>query len=499
MATNKPLHRLGSPQQHIPMCNEHNYFLDIQCEDCDLFICSSCAKTDHKEHNWVTNATAASKRRKDIVQYRYLETIKEVNLSGIDEKIDEALARIKENENHCDLQVQKLRKHYDEIIMRLIELKNFQEKQLKDNMIQKNKQMNLMKSELEKHKKDILELVEFLDENNSTMSDYSLVDNHRELNKRLSDVRVDMKIGKMSVSYNTGKISEEILKSLIGQVLNLDDIYSATETNSFMCGGNGIQRLKAFSEETCFITNYKERYLEEVDRHGERKLKSIKPNDICLTGAGSIYFTQYETKSINRLSPSGSVSVVATTHPFSPYDLCQTVEGNLLVTLHDMDEDGLELGVVRHMTLTGQVIRDYEYNEDLSRSFAEPTTVTQNRKTDIGVIDCKGEFSTELVIFDLSGHVKFVHRGGCSEKDSVLYPADFVFDSLCNIIVSDINRWCIQLLSPDGKFLKILLTAKETNSSLNLSLFGSTLWVGNSSGLVKVFQYKNDNAVNLCH
>lgn len=42
---------LGSAQQHIKTCEKHDLTIDIICEDCDGFICSRCAKTDHKDHD----------------------------------------------------------------------------------------------------------------------------------------------------------------------------------------------------------------------------------------------------------------------------------------------------------------------------------------------------------------------------------------------------------------------------------------------------------------
>lgn len=45
-------HPLGSPQTQIPMCEKHSMNIDITCEDYDEFICSQCAKSDHKDHDW---------------------------------------------------------------------------------------------------------------------------------------------------------------------------------------------------------------------------------------------------------------------------------------------------------------------------------------------------------------------------------------------------------------------------------------------------------------
>lgn len=52
---------LATPQEHALMCEKHYLMpIDITCEDCEDFICSACAKENHKEHNWQTIQTAAS-------------------------------------------------------------------------------------------------------------------------------------------------------------------------------------------------------------------------------------------------------------------------------------------------------------------------------------------------------------------------------------------------------------------------------------------------------
>lgn len=53
-----------SAQEHILTCDKHDLRKDIICEDCYNFICSQCAKTVHKEHEWKTIFTGSLGRRK---------------------------------------------------------------------------------------------------------------------------------------------------------------------------------------------------------------------------------------------------------------------------------------------------------------------------------------------------------------------------------------------------------------------------------------------------
>lgn len=67
---------------------------------------------------------------------------------------------------------------------------------------------------------------------------------------------------------------------------------------------------------------------------------------------------------------------------------------------------------------------------------------------------------------------------------------DVACDSYCNIIACDMYNSKIHLLCPNGNFIMYLLTETEVKDPWSMSLYKSTLWVGDNHGLVKVFQYK---------
>ncbi|XP_062620358.1 uncharacterized protein LOC134281938 [Saccostrea cucullata] len=483
---------LGSPQEHIVMCESHDSPIDMICEDCVEIICSECAKKDHNNHNWKTLTTAATQRRRGL--FKFLKKIKEEDLPGIDEKKQKISKQIKENKELCDSEIKKLQKHCEDIINRLTEIKEHREKILRDNLVKKNDQLNHVNFELEKKKKGIVDTVEFMEENNSTMSDYSLIDNHRELNRMLSELEVHLTNCEYSARFIRGEINEDVLKSLVGKTFDLDDI-GLTQINSFQYGDKPISVLKAFSEDQCYIKEYQPKYTEKVNTQGTKEHKfSIFPNDMCVTDNGGVYFSNYIDKSVSRLSPSGSVSTVISTDPLVPAGICQSVDGGLLVTLTDKKSDRYKLEshsrrLVRHITVTGDVIHEYEYQEDgHTRLFTWPIRVKQNSNSDICVVNWTSTTTGELVIMSPSGHMKSVYRGQNLTKD--FCPTDVVCDSLCNILITDMNNKQIHLLSPDGKFLKFLLTDNEVSCPIRLSVYKSTLWVGYREGLVKVFQYR---------
>ncbi|XP_062569727.1 uncharacterized protein LOC134231778 [Saccostrea cucullata] len=488
--TNKK-YPLGSPQEHIIMCEAHDSPIDMVCEDCDEFICGDCANTDHKDHKWKTLTTAATRRRRGLL--KFLKKIKEGDLPGIAEKIKKVSKQITENIDLCDSEMKKLQKHYDEIMAKLAEVRICHGQTIRDNLDRKNDQLNHVKSELEMKKRGIVDTVEFMEENNSTMSDYSLIDNHRELIKILSELEVHTTNCEHSVRFTRGEINDDSLESLVGKTIDLDDI-GVTEINSFQFGDKPITVLEAFSEEQCYLRQSHTKYTEKVNQQGKKTQQlNIIPNDVCMTENGDDYFTDLSNKSIRRLSPSGSVSTVVSTDPLLPGGICQSVDSGLLVTLIGCESDSYKLEshsrrLVRHITVTGDVIHEYEFQEDgHTRLFILPSTVTQNSNSDICVVNCTSANTGELVIMSPSGRKKFVYRGQNLTEN--FNPADVVCDSLCNILVTDPRNKQIHLLSPDGEFLKFL-PDNEVNRPYSLSLYMSTLWVGYREGVVKVFQYR---------
>lgn len=166
-----------------------------------------------------------------------------------------------------------------------------------------------------------------------------------------------------------------------------------------------------------------------------------------------------------------------------------------MVTLRDSERDRYQIGkrnrrLVRHVTLSGDVINEYEYNADgRTRLFTVPYKVRQNLNTDICVVNWTSGDTSELVILTFSGVLRSVYRGQDPTKIYLL--SDVVCDSHCNLLVSDVTYSSIHLLSPDGEFMKFLLTEKEVQHPMSMALYKSTLWVGDMDGRLSVFNYKS--------
>ncbi|XP_062576262.1 uncharacterized protein LOC134238164 [Saccostrea cucullata] len=471
MADSKPKNLPGSPQEHIEMCKIHDLQIDITCEDCDGFICVKCAKTDHRDHDWNTIFSAASNMRKSLV--RHLKTINEEKIPQIDNKLENISKQIKENENQCDLQIENLEEHCKQIVANIEEIKKCHKQALRDNLTTTNAQMEQLQIQLETKRKKILEISEYFTKNNNSMSDYSLIDNHRELTRFLGDISsFDKKNYKYSMKYRKGEITHGFLDSMIGKTFDFDDIVLA-ETHTFEYGNKRIIAMKAFSENQCYITEIDSDFIEQINKDGEKEKKfSISPNDLCVTDIGDVYITNYEDDSITHLSKSGAVSKVVSTDPLIPVGICQSADGGLLVTLRDSEQDVYKVEcdsrrLVRHVTCTGDVINEFEFQEDKkTRLFTLPWRITKDGNKKIYVVNRTSLTSGDLVILSSSGRLISVYTGQRLKEDFT--PCDVLSDAYFNVLVSDLNNHQIHMLDPDGEFLKFLLTEREVNEPFSL-------------------------------
>ena len=334
-----------------------------------------------------------------------------------------------------------------------------------------------------------------LKETYNEMPDIVLIKTHNELTSLTSTNNNDLEKSHFFMKYEIEDINDAVLLSIIGHIIDLEQI-TVTETNSFQWGNEQIEVLKAIDDDTCLMRNTRgSSYIEQVGRSGKKEKQfSVNINDVCIAVNDEIYVTDGEDKTISRLSASGSLSSIVSTDPLEPVGICQTIGGDLLVTLTDNESDPYKLRdgnrrQLRRVTVLGDVIREYEYQEDgQTRLFTAPKRVTQNGNTDICVINSTSKTTSELVIMSFYGSRKSVYHG-CNEKQLDFYVTDVVCDYKCNIIVNDLHKSTIHILDSRGHFMKYLLTEKEIYNPSSISLRNSTLWVANVNGQVKLFHY----------
>lgn len=122
-------------------------------------------------------------------------------------------------------------------------------------------------------------------------------------------------------------------------------------------------------DDTCFLSNVYYVSVEQVNKSGKKGMAlSMNINDVCVTDKKVIYISDLISKSVVKLSQTGSVSTVFSTDPLKPVGVCQALDDQLLVTLSDTESqyynfDSRNKRLVRHVTLTGDVIIEYMYQD----------------------------------------------------------------------------------------------------------------------------------------
>lgn len=133
------------------------------------------------------------------------------------------------------------------------------------------------------------------------MSDYGLIDNLRDLTNLVFERDSQIKRGDHLVEYSRGDISEVLLESMMGQILDWDAI-TITERGFFQYGDEGIYLMEAIKEESSFVSDTKSNYIERINIRSKKREKiKIDANDACVTKQGDVYVTDRKNNSIVRL------------------------------------------------------------------------------------------------------------------------------------------------------------------------------------------------------
>lgn len=199
----------GTAQVDIKKCEEHNLPLELSCESCEVFVCSTCVKTQHKDHDWQTIATAARIKRKEI-----LESTKNMQekIDQLDEVIQCTSKQSEENSNKCKIQVLNLQKHHDAIVKKVNELKEMRETLLNNCLNEKNDELSKVKTKAE-------DMKEFINSKNDfTMPDNVFLQSHRELNKFKTLEKYDKEKQIFSSEFKIGEINDNQLEAMMGHV-----------------------------------------------------------------------------------------------------------------------------------------------------------------------------------------------------------------------------------------------------------------------------------------
>ena len=486
-------------QVALKTCEEHrNKEVSCFCETCKTFICTTCAKTTHHGHEWDFIPLVAKICRQETPLL--CRKINQENMPQYREKIRIIDGNISDEEKACDEDVKKLEERRTAMIDAV------------DQIIeeQKRKRVEIKKRESEKLIEQRLHLVtkiEYLDKmtssldsNISAYTDFDVIEMKQGMLTALREVEsVNVNFAATEMTFVQGEIDHGLMKKMVGTkeekaTAKVNDTVSVEQVKIIKQFDKRILVIAPISATQAWIgveDSHKITKL-SLSLHNTETLDFKRYND-CITQSNDDFIVaKYTEQAIHCVTSSGVEDVIASTKPLHPSRIRKTQTDDILVSLRD---DGhlyklqpSSRRLVQRMTLTGKIIHTYEFRVDgATRLFTLPVRTTENGNSDICVINRTSSRTGELIVLHGDGRVRFTY---CGQGHSEFDPRDIACDSIRRIIVLDCNKTnSLHLLSPDGKFLRYVLTDMFDSFPYVMTLYQGNLWIGFGKGAVNVYKY----------
>ncbi|XP_078321654.1 uncharacterized protein LOC111111319 [Crassostrea virginica] len=185
-------------------------------------------------------------------------------------------------------------------------------------------------------------------------------------------------------------------------------------------------------------------------------LKSIQtksgnlPADIAVTRSGGLVYADNWDSSINLVSGT-QIQTLITLRGWRPPYLCSTASGDLLVIM--TSDDGKQTKVVRYSGSTEKQTIQWDDQGNPLYSSGDIKYLSENRNLDI----CMADYGAgAVVVVSAAGKLRFRYTGPPSTPGESFYPHGITTDSQANILTSDYHNDRIHIIDQDGLFLRFL-------------------------------------------
>ncbi|XP_065921514.1 tripartite motif-containing protein 3-like [Magallana gigas] len=454
-----------------PKCRIHqNKTCELQCKDCNIFVCSSCtASKQHKGHNFV-EVTEVYNEKKEIIKKDTKElenlispTYEEIaldlenqlaNLDGGYEKLTTTMSKQGEQwHREIDFVIKKMKsdleeikvKHRDILRKHLDEIKHIQS--------------------LIKHTSLALRKIEKSTDISPTIEYSSKI---RQFRKLPPKVQVSLP------TFIPKAIDRKQLYSLYGQITPLsstkENVLSLNQPNTSarelldkpehvatIQTGYGIVRSVSCLNEDKIWASGQTNYIKCFNIKGVL-LQTIKlasgsfPDDIAIDSDGNLLYTLWKTGRVS-IVKNGQTEVLITMQGWAASQLCVTSTDDILVTI--FSDDKTQSKVVRYSGSTEKQSIQYDrYGKSLYSGNANIKPITENRNHDICVADFE---AGAVVVVNHDGKLKWRYTGRPSSTKNLSFkPFGITTDSQSRILTADFNNHRIHILDQDGQFLRYI-------------------------------------------
>ena len=476
-------------QEAQKTCDDHERKeLSFFCRTCKKFICITCGQTSHHGHVWDLISSIAKVRRSETP--KLCRQIKSEKISACYEKL-RTVEFIKRNQEEVRSKLEERRSIIINLVNRMID----EEKEKSYGLDAESK-----RQDFEKKLNYVEKMTTRLDSNIAAYNDFDLLEMEQAMIAALAEVEsYNEDTTASTLASVPEEINEEIIRGLIGRLeenqTNAKNSKSVCEIKTIYTFKDCILTIASLSNSHAWVGD---------DRHVEIRLlqnfpsqikdihcREIERTDFIALTNGDFILTHYPDQVIRRITSSDKVSDIVSTKPLHPGWISKTQAGDILVSMRD-DGDDYKLRpssrrLVQRMTLTGKVLNTYEFQEDgVTRLFTWPVRMAENGNSDICVVNRTSSNTGDLFVLHIDGRVRATYRG---QDGSKFNPADVACDSKGRILVLDFNKEnCLHLLSPDGTFLRYLLSDMSDYPE-TMTLYKGSLWIGFQKGAVTVYKY----------
>lgn len=478
---------------------------EAHCQQCDVHVCVKCILGTHKSHPVFEMADVVQRKKEEIAKEN--EHIESVIIPKYKKEKDDSKMKISESEVRCaelkkEVESQRELWHHevDEIFDKVFtKIKFMTDKHIAAlkihqsklrsmipniyHTIEQNKEILKTKhtSTVTDHKSKLHEFQEIPPVIGITIHELTTVtDKGRELMIELGDYRA-------SLTQMTLPNTEE--EDTAGNLTELSE--KATVLRNIATDIQNMRGLECVGTNEAWI-NGEDKMIRRVDVDGTVKESvtstcPIAPNDIAVTKQGELLYCDGRNRAVNVVRNGRSEVLLTTPLGWHPDGLCCTSSGDVLVSLGTTDFKCRK--IICYDYEDKNVKTEIKEDEDGNRIFKGgefALYVAENKNGDV----CAADQNADVVVaVDISGRVRFRYDGLSVEGIDNFSPRQITTDSLSQIIVTDALNHCLHILDSRGQMLGYI----EDDSLLNpmgLSLDrAGRLWVGLSSGDIKIIQY----------
>ncbi|XP_061184357.1 uncharacterized protein LOC133192357 [Saccostrea echinata] len=462
-----------------PLCAFHDKeHCEMYCDDCNIPVCITCITSyQHSGHKFLKLLQVLDERKKQIVKeqnelnkviypkYHEIASNVEYMIKEVKKKYDDVSITItkhgKEWHREIDKVVTKLTSEVDEM---------------------KTKQLKILRRHLDEIHVKISEIRNEIDSNDV---DVTTMDVSELLSFKLNVEKFRNPPQKLMLplpKFTPGKIQD--LCSMFGTLSSgklSSEIITTINTEYERC----LNNVACLSDKKIW-TSGDENTIKLYSINQGSLLKSITtksrctPYDIAVTKHGYLVYTDPSDRTVNIVKNEEIKTIIKLQH-WSPGNICSTSSGDFLVIMTNIMIPSISK-IVRY---SGSTEKQTINSDKKSLLFLSTDTkyICENRNLDICVADYGAK---AVLVFSKAGLLRFRYTG---PKDQLCRPRGITTDSQSHILTTDSYHDSVHILDQDGQFLHYIECGLSIPSALCIDANNSLFVVQQKNNQVKKLKY----------